>query len=138
MANGPHDFCLISEPLIDLVNAILRNETFDPSQSYSPLKQILQPPTKRYDGKIPFGKARELFVTVSFHYTSTDGYIDDLITIMIEKDDWVKKGSNAASLAVHTVFRTSDTTDPLPRDDPASIRKLDGEGSAHERKIIRG
>ena len=31
VANGPHNFCLLSEPLIDLVNDILRNELFDPS-----------------------------------------------------------------------------------------------------------
>ena len=138
VANGPHDFCLISEPLIDLVNDILRDATFDPSRTYSPIKHILQPPKDRYEDKTPFGKARDLFVTVPFHYAAADGYIDDLITVMIEKDDWVEKGSNAAPLAVHTVFRPKDISDPLPRDDPASIRKLDGEGTPDERKVILG
>ena len=33
-----------------------------------------------------------------------DGYIDDIITAMLDSHDWLQKGQNAAPLAVHTVF----------------------------------
>ena len=57
---------------------------------------------------------------------------------MLDMDGWVQKGTNAAPLAVHTLFRPVDPSDPLPRDDPTSLRKLDGEGTPDERKIIIG
>ena len=138
VANGPHDFCLISEPLIDLVNDILEDETFDPNTTHSPLRSKLREPKERYDENTPFGEARELFVPIPFSYASADGYIDDLITLMLDLGNWSKKGSNAAPLAVHTLFHPTDENDSLPRDDPASIRKLDGEGTPDERKIILG
>ena len=38
VAKGPNDFCLISEPIIDLTNVILRDKTWSPQAIHSPLK----------------------------------------------------------------------------------------------------
>ena len=138
VANGPNDFCLVSEPIMDLTNDILRDETWDPNMIHSPLQSMLHPVFNRYNDDIPFGTARQLFVYVPFHMAMADGYIDDIITAMIEENDWVDRGQNAAPLAVHTLFRPVDKTEQIPRDDPASIRKLEGEGTPDEKKTLLG
>lgn len=50
---------------------------------------------------------------------------------MLDQADWVP-------LAVHTVFRPIDTTDPLLRADAASKQKLRGGGTLDEAKIVLG
>ena len=130
VANGPNDFCLISEPIIDLTNDILRDLTWSPLTLHSPLQENFDPPP--LPSNTPFKNARKLFVPVPFHPAVADGYIDDIITIMLAKDDWVMKGQNAAPLAVHTIFRPTSITDPIPRDDATSIRKLKAEGTPSE------
>ena len=67
-----------------------------------------------------------------------DGYIDDLKTVALQKEDWIDRAQNAAPLAIHTVFRSTDHTDPLPRADAISERKLKGEGTPSEVKTILG
>ena len=138
VANGPNDFCLISEPIIDLTNDILRDDTWDPDMLHSPLKTMLHPAFNRYTDDTPYGEARELFIYVPFHMAMADGYIDDIITAMLDENDWVHRGQNAAPLAVHTLFRSVNTGEQLPRDDPASIRKLEGEGTPDEQKTLLG
>ena len=77
-------------------------------------------------------------VTVPYHPAMADGYIDDVITVTVDEDNYVEKGQHAAPLAVHCVFRPVKTKDPLPRDDAVSIRKLDGEGTPDEVKNCLG
>ena len=138
VANGPNDFSLVSEPIIDLTNDILHDDTFDPNKTHSPLNEKFQAPNDRYPTGTPFGRARRLFVDVPFHWATADGYIDDIITAMLEVGCWVQKGWNAAPLAVHATFRPTDINDPLPRDDATSIRKLVGEGTPDESKSVLG
>ena len=57
---------------------------------------------------------------------------------MLDMNSWVQKGANIAPLAVHTLFRFANPSDPLSRDDLTSLRKLDGDGIPDERKITLG
>ena len=75
---------------------------------------------------------------VPFRNAAADGYIDDIITAMLDTNNCVQEGTNAALLAVHTLFRPTSDSDPLPRPDAASIRKLIEEGTPDEIKIILG
>ena len=43
VANGPNDFCLISEPITNLTNEILRDNSWDPESIQSSLKPQLFP-----------------------------------------------------------------------------------------------
>jgi hypothetical protein len=79
-----------------------------------------------------------LFVKTNFFFAIADGYIDDVITVVLDIGDWVAKAANAAPLAIDSLFRPLDLKDPLPRNDPVSIRKLKGEGTPSERKIVLG
>ena len=138
VANGPNDFSIVSEPIMDLTNDILRDDTWDPNDIHSPLQSIFKQPLTRYPTNTPFGRARKLFVPVPFHWAVADGYIDDIITVILDHANWITKGQNAAPLAVHTVFRPTDPNDPLPRADVTSIPKLDGEGTPDEVKTVLG
>ena len=138
VANGPSDYCVISEPVIDLSNDLLRDKTWNPKQVYSPIRNNLDPPAIEHKDDTPFAKARPLFVPVPFAPAVVDGYIDDLITVAIQKEDWIERAQNAAPLAIHTVFRPTNHTDPLPRADAISERKLKGEGTPSEVKTILG
>ena len=138
VANGPNNFCLVSEPIIDITNDILRDDTWSPETIQSPLQQHFKPPAQRYDSTTAFGKARKLFVPVPFYWAVADGYIDDIITIIADHADWITKGQHAAPLAVHTVFCPTDESDPLPRANATSIPKLDGEGIPDEVECVLG
>ena len=136
VANGPNDFCLISEPIIDLTNDILRDHTWSPLTLHSPLKEKFDPPPTPSNTKVK--KARKLFVPVPFHPAIADGYIDNIITIILAQDNWIIKGQNAAPLAAHTIFRPTSITNSIPRDDATSICKLKAEGTPSETQQIIG
>ena len=138
VANGPNDFSLLSEPIMDLTNDILRDDEWDPLEIHSPLQPEFDSMNEQYDNKTPFGTANKLFVPMPFHPAMADGYIDDIVTAMLDQADWVSRGQNAAPLAVHTVFRPVDDDDPLPRADAASKPKLKGEGTPDEAKTVLG
>ena len=137
VANGPNDFPLISEPIMDLTNELLRDDTWHPAEVHAPIQQHLHQKKRRLHTEPPT-KARPLFVDVPYHPAIADGYIDDIITVMVDEEKWVEKGRNAAPLAVHSMFRAPNNDDPIPRDNATSIRKLDGEGTPEEHKCVLG
>ena len=46
VADGPNDFRIFSEPIIDLTNDILRDTTWSPTTLHSPLRSEFDPPKK--------------------------------------------------------------------------------------------
>ena len=138
VANGPNDYSLVSEPIFDITNDILRDPTYDPSQLHSPIQHRLQDKELSHHQSTPFGKARKLFVDVPFHYAAADGYIDDIITVVLDTADWLRRAINAAPLAIHTLFLPVDCRDPLPQVESVSKQKLKGEGTPNEIKVVLG
>ena len=63
-ANGPSDYCTISEPVIDLANDILRDTSWQPDEIHSPLQSDLDDPVSSNSDDSPLGTARPLFVNV--------------------------------------------------------------------------
>ena len=98
---------------MDLTNDILRDKTWDLISIHSPLQQQFKPPNNSYNHDIPFAKARKLFVHISFHWVVADGYINEIITVIFDHKDWSTRGQNTAPHTVHTVFRPTNTSDPL-------------------------
>lgn len=90
--NGLNDFSLASEPIVDLISDILRNESWELSDIHSSLQPELCNKNEQYDNPAPFGTANKLFVATSFHPAVADGYINDIVTAMIDKVDWVLQG----------------------------------------------
>ena len=69
---------------------------------------------------------------------SMDGFIDNIITIMVDGEHWIDRAKSAALLVIHTLFRPLYPSEPLKRDDPLSLRKMAGEGQLAEKKTCLG
>lgn len=138
VANGPNNYSLMSEPIFDLTNDVLRDPTFDPATLHSPLQSQFELPAAPYDESTPFEPARPLFMDLPLFWAMADGYIDDIITIVLDVGDWLKNAVNAAALIIHSIVRPTDTAGPLPHNESISIQKLKGEGTPDEIKMILG
>ena len=123
---------------MDLTNDILRDKSWDPADIHSLLQNKFKQRNGYYSDENPFSKARLLFVPVPFLWAIAGGYIDDIITLIIDSKNWVFKGQNAAPLAVYTIFCPINVNNPLPRADATDIPKLDGEGTPDKVKISWG
>lgn len=87
VANGPSDYGMISEPVFDMTNDILQDTTYNPKEVFSPIQPQLPKATENNREEKTFGTARKLFVKVPFHEAAADGYIDDAITAVVEKEN---------------------------------------------------
>ena len=134
---GPSIYSDVSESIFDLANDILHNPTWDPTVLHSPHTEILQPPeiTSADD---PFSRAKPLAIHIPLRETMTDGYIDDAITFAVQSETNIMRAQNALPLAVHTIFKPATPTDQKIREDPLSLRKLEGDGTPSEEKIVLG
>ena len=56
----------------------------------------------------------------------------------LDEPDSIERADNADMLALAVGFRPLDPSDPLPRDDPQSIRKMKAEGRLSEIRITLG
>ena len=128
VSNGPNDYSIVIESIFDLTNDIFRDKIFDPQEVYSPIQGEIDQPATYHTDNTPFGPAWPLFLEVPFHPAKSDGYIEDVITVAVDIQGWVAKVLNTAPLAIHSIFRPTKESDPLPRDDSISKRKLKGEG----------
>jgi len=137
VAAGPSIYSTVSETIFDLTNDILQDKSWNREAINSPIKSKLSKPMF-LDDTIPFAKAEKLDVYIPLRTTFCDGYIDDFLSIGLDKDDNVQRSQEAPTLAVHTIFRPVHENEPIGRDDPISIRKLNGEGIPSEQKIMLG
>lgn len=137
-ANGPNDYETISEPVFDLTNETLMDKTFDPNKVHSSLQKEMSTPVNYNPIDTKFGMVRPLIVNVPFHFAKADGYIDDIITVVLDTSNWVFNSPNTAPLAIFSLFRPTDKDNPLPRNDALNKTKMEGEGTPDEIKIVLG
>ena len=62
VANGPNDFSILSESIFDLINDILRDQTYDPTNFNSHFNYKFRETATTHEEDTPFGEARSLFV----------------------------------------------------------------------------
>ena len=134
---GPSMYSLVIEAIFDLVNDLLMDPMWDPETLHSTHYDQFQPP-EPLEEDIPFEKANDLHVYVPTRETFCDGYIDDCVTMALEKGNLVKKAENALPLIVHAIMRPVHPEEPILRNDPLSKTKLLGEGKPSETKLILG
>ena len=82
--------------------------------------------------------ADPLAVDITSTEASTDGLIDDIITITVDDKHWIDRAKSADLLVIHTLFRPLQPPEPLKQDDPLSLRKLTGEGQLADHKTCLG
>ena len=73
VANGRNDFSIVSESIFDLINDILRDKTYDPTNLNTHFNYKFGETATTHEEDTPFGKARSLFVKTERHPTTADG-----------------------------------------------------------------
>ena len=134
---GPSKYSDFSEAVFDTANDVINDPTWDPDSLHSPIKPLLQPPDVT-DARVPFTKAKDLAVDIPLREIVYDGYIDDSITAAVDNNDNLQRAQNAIPLVTHVTFRPLAKSETVERDDAISHRKLEGDGTPSEKKIILG
>ena len=134
---GPSVYSDVSESIFDLANDILHDTSWNPNDLHSPHKHILQPPEFAPPNE-PFSRAKPLAINIPLRETMTDGYIDDAITFAVQLASNILRVQNALPLSVYTIFKPASPTESDIRADPLSLRKLQGDSTPSEEKLVLG
>eukprot|EP00979_Chaetoceros_neogracilis_P013087 scaffold3660_cov246-Chaetoceros_neogracile.AAC.3 len=135
---GPSEWSCIAEAIIDLANALLSCEEWNPDKIFSPAQANIPKP-EILDDDLPLKPARSLIVDIPLESNGkVDLYIDDGISISIDTPMHRKRLEAALPLAIFIVARQNCPEEPLPRDDMLTLHKMIAEGSCAEKKIILG
>ena len=137
-SEGPGKHDIPSNMCVELAQLIADDLSWDPNEFFSPRAKDI-PADKKLPAEIPFGKANALSIKISDKKKCyIDGYIDDLISIVLDSLGIPNRGRNAVALALHSFFRPKNDEDPVHRDDILSLRKLLAEGCLEETKMVLG
>jgi hypothetical protein len=130
-------WCLTSETITDLANALLRCDEWDHNKVISRWQHMVPDPI-RLPLDIPIAAAKEMFVTVPLEiWGNIDCFIDDLPGVGLDTPAHVIRLPGAILLAIE-LFTRQYVNFPLPRDEMISITKLIAELGMSEQKIILG
>ena len=133
---GTFLFSSISEPLFDLTNELLEDNSWNPhtlnNESIQPYLKPMTEIKQHSDPVVP----RTLIPKLKFRTASADGFIDDVMSFGLASK--YNQLQNAAALVSHAVFRPQDPLDKVVRDNPSSLRKIAREGKPENNKIILG
>ncbi len=136
----PFEWNIISESIRDLANAILHNDTWDPTTLFAPCQHLV-PPMTLMDDSIPFAEGAEQIVDIPIDPRgSGDIYIDDFIetTIVIKETDNVTRCERATLLVIDVSARPKHIREPIPHEDFESRNKLSVEAGLEEQKTVLG
>jgi len=136
----PFERNIISESIRDLANAILHDDTWDPTTLYATCQHLV-PSMILMDDSIPFAEGAEQIVDIPIDPRGTgDIYIDDFIetTIVIEGTDNVVRCERATLLAIDVTKRPKHISEPIPREDFEARNKLSTEAGLKEQKTVLG
>ena len=96
------------------------------------------PQIKRNDAEIPFRKANHLAIDVPPRECYADGYVDDLITAVLDFLRATNQARHAVPLTLNVMYRPVNDDDPIHRDKFLSRWKLTAEGGLEEIKTVLG
>ena len=138
IASGPNEWCLISELMVDFATALIEDSSWDPSELFNPNEDI--PTDIDYvDPSIKIENVKNvIFENRKTKKSYIDGYIDDLLTIILEELDLLKRGLHVIPLICLILFRPVHKNEPILRTDILSKAKLIAEGMLAERKTFLG
>ena len=138
-AAAPAEFCIVSEMVCDVANALMQDPTWETDSTHTPFHPML-PPISLLDESIPFAAAAPLdvqFPPANFD-CMTDVYIDDLISLGVATPQIIPRIMTAVIVAVHCIFRPLHPSESSVRATVVSLRKMSGEGQLAETKTVLG
>jgi hypothetical protein len=134
----PSMWGIISETLADTCKTLLHCIGWDQQSFYDEFSDSIPPPIYLPED-LPFKSAKDLSVNIPPNdIGKVDVYIDDNIVIIPDIGDNHLWAIHAIPLAIHTISRSVDTSDYLPRVDIISDKKLKAEGTFEEIKTALG
>ena len=122
---------------IDLGKDLLQDQYWDTDDLKLPHKSLLSLEEKQQSAS-HLEKAVPLSGEIIATEASMDGFIYDIITIIVDYYHWIDHAKSAALLVIHTLFRPLQPSEPLKRYDTLSLRKLAGEGQLAEQNTCLG
>ena len=139
---APAEFCVTSEMAFDLAGDLLNCDQWDPEILPSPYASQLPMPAL-LPAATEFGQAMEADVKLDPSLLGgTEGYIDDGACAVLDAPwNWrmVQRAAQAVVMALFLIFRPlCALLEPIPRPDPASIRKMLAEGGLKETVTFLG
>jgi hypothetical protein len=134
----PNEWSVISETTTDLANDLLRCDEWDPEEIQAPIQKHI-PEISRLSDTIPFAPGLPLVVQLpNDDQGKADCYLDDIISIIPEIGDNIKRGAAAVPLAIHLIGRPIAESEPILRDELISMKKLIAEGGLEEIQTVLG
>ena len=137
VADAPGKHKVPSNMTVDLAQALIDDETWDPTELNSIHAEQI-PQIKRNDAEIPFRKANHLAIDVPPRECYADGYVDDLITAVLDFLRATNRARHAVPLTLNVMYRPVNDDDPIHRDKFLSRWKLTAEGGLEEIKTVLG
>ena len=101
---APAGYTTVSEVAIDLGNDLLRDESWDTDYLKSPHRSLI-PKEDKQQSTSHIETACPLAVDITSTEESMDGFIDDIITITVDDENWLDRAKIAALLVIHTLFQ---------------------------------
>ena len=137
ISSGPSEWCLISETLVDFATILINDKTWDPKEVYNPKKEI--PIHPKYENeKIPIKNTKKILLNLPDEDSYMDGYIDDLLSIILEYERLILRAVHAVPLMCYLFFRPVHPLEPIERSDIIGTIKLIAEGGLSEVKTFLG
>jgi hypothetical protein len=139
----PSEWSCLSDTGSDIATDIANSPDWNPNELVSPHQSRLPPVPACNPARPPPQPAAELLFDFPKEdedlLCKFDNYIDDLIGVGVDTGpDSVQRLAAAGSLAIHVLTRPVHPDEPIPRDDPNSLKKLAAEGLPEESKICLG
>ena len=133
----PAQWSVISEMTTDLINDMLLCDRYDLSTLAA--SDSLRIPTQMPPIDGPLSPAQPIRIDITVNPKGkVDCYIDDHITVVLDKNNYVKRASYATPLGFHLMGRPIQAKEPLPRDELECSNKRIAEGAMAERKVYLG
>jgi hypothetical protein len=136
----PYKWCVTSESICNLANAILHNDDWDPNDLFAPNKHLV-PEQRPLNDSTPFAEGAELIVDIPIDpHKMHCLYIDDIINLMVDIPgvDHITRGQAATLLAINVCTQPNHLEEPIPRKSMDTRDKLMAEAGLTKTKMILG
>jgi len=135
IASGPSEWCLISEMIVDIASVLINDPTWDPKKTFNP-KEEISFEIEYANNNTQIKKCKNIMVKLQDKDNHIDGYIDDLLTIILNSPRLIPRGIQVIPLVCFIFFRPVHTNEPIKRTDIISDKKLKAEGNLSEIKTF--
>ena len=92
---GPSEWCVISEVIVDYASILLKDETWNKSKYFNPHK-VISTLIEYLDDSIKCENVKDIITKdIENNSSFVCGYIDDLLTLILDKLKLISRGSQA-------------------------------------------